>query len=86
MVMNPISPFEAGSVEEHTNLTGQIEVDLPAAHNQGMNCGRLSVWLEGRWTDLEGDKQKGSIVCFERKGEVEVDQVQGLCLQPGTQR
>jgi len=85
MIMKPVSSLP-GSITEDTVLAGQIEVDLSGVHKFGMVCGGLSVWLEGRWTDLEGSREKGTIVCYKQRAVVETGREKEIWLQPGTQR
>lgn len=80
IVMKPIS------LQEDTFLTGQLEVEMPTVYQDGLDCEGLSVWLEGRWTDLEDDREKGTTVCFQQIAVVDVAQDQSLRLWPGTQR
>lgn len=85
MVMKPVSLLP-GAVNDDTVLTGQLEVDLPASYEDGMLCGGVSVWIEKRWTDLEGQREKGNIVCYNQQAVVESGSGQGIWLRPGTQR
>jgi hypothetical protein len=84
IIMKPLlSPID-GANQESTILAGQAEIQLATEH--GVLCSGISIWLEGRWTDVEGKKDKGSSVCFEQRAVVDCPDSGRIWLQPGRQR
>lgn len=84
VMMKPLSDPSGSTFNEPTVLAGQLEVHLPTEH--GMMCRGLSAWIEGRWTDVEGKKDKGSTVCYEQKAVIDCSDQEPLWLEPGRQR
>lgn len=84
IVMKPILVTPEGPVADPTVLAGQLEIHVPGKN--GIMCSGLSVWLEGRWTDVEGKKDKGTSVCFEQKAAVDCPDQGRIRLRPGSQR
>lgn len=83
VVMKPVS--DLGGRNDPTILAGQVEIHLPT--RQGLMCRDLLIWIEGRWTDVEGKKDKGTTVCFEQKAEIDLpENREHVWLRPGRQR
>jgi len=82
--MKPLLHLEDGGVNDPTILAGQVEINQPAEH--GIMCNGMSVWIEGRWTDVEGEKDKGTTICFRQEAEVSGIGQGPTWLQPGRQR
>jgi hypothetical protein len=60
-------------------------VNTPTAE-RGLMCKGISVWIEGRWTDVEGGKDKGTSICYRQEAEVDYPEGEHIWLQPGRQR
>jgi hypothetical protein len=84
LVMKPLLDLTDGAFHEPTILAGQVEIHQP--EERGLMCNGISVWIEARWTDIEGQKEKGSSVCFEQKAKVDCTDQGPIWLQPGRQR
>lgn len=79
-LLNP----STGAINTPTILAGEVEIHQGAEF--GLMCSALLVWIEGRWTDVEGGKDKGTSICYRLKAEVECFEGARLWLQPGKQR
>lgn len=84
IVMKPLLNLVDGAAHEPTILAGQAEIELASEHD--VMCSGISVWLEARWTDVEGLKDKGSSVCFEQRADVDCPDSGEIRLRPGRQR
>lgn len=82
--MKPLSDPSGSTVNEPTILAGQVEIYLPTDH--GFICKGLSVWIEARWIDVEGKKDKGRTVCWEQKAVIDCSDHEPFWLEPGRQR
>jgi hypothetical protein len=83
-MMKPLSDPSIGAVNTPTILAGQVELHQPAAI--GLMCSGISVWFEGRWTDVEAGKDKGTSICYRQEAEVDCPEGGQVWLQPGRQR
>jgi hypothetical protein len=84
VMMKPLLDPSTGVVNTPTILAGQVEIYQPA--ERGLMCKRISVWIEGRWTDVEGGKDKGTSICYRQEAEVDCPEGEQVWLQPGRQR
>jgi hypothetical protein len=84
VMMKPLLDPSAGAVNTPTILAGQVEIYQPA--ERGLMCKGISVWIEGRWTDVEGGKDKGTSICYRQEAEVDCPEEGQMWLQPGRQR
>jgi hypothetical protein len=84
LMMKPLLDPSNGTVNTPTILAGQVEIHQPS--ERGVLCSGLSVWIEGRWTDMEGGKDKGTSICFRQEAELDHPEAGQLWLRPGRQR
>ena len=84
VMMKPLLDPSTGAINTPTILAGQVEINQPA--ESGLLCKGISVWIEARWTDVEGGKDKGISVCFKQEAEIDCPEGDQLWLQPGRQR
>jgi hypothetical protein len=84
VMMKPLLDPSTGAVNTPTILAGQVEINQPA--ERGLMCKGISVWIEGRWTDVEGGKDKGTSICYRQEAEVDCPEGEQVWLKPGRQR
>lgn len=84
IMMKPLLDPSDGAVNEPTILAGQVEIHQPG--ERGVMCSGISIWIEGRWTDMEGQKDKGTSVCYEQQAKVDCPNQGQIWLKPGRQR